>query len=149
MICSLITSVLLPDDSKLASRLASELSYEQENSNNDEEPEFLAAFKSSGVWSVEDKIGADEVALTRKFGNEQIKVLFSIADIDNAPESSSSASTNAKNGEEAAEDAAEEDQSEAEAEQGASLPIRTAITITKVRTFCTVAQTNAENLISL
>lgn len=83
------------------------------------------------MWEIEDKAGADEVALTRKFGNEKIRVLFSIADIDNQPETSSaSEESGADTAEEGTAEAAEQ---EAEAEQGASLPIRTAITITKVR----------------
>lgn len=111
------------------SRLESELSYERENSNPATEPPFLQAFKSQGVWTVEDKAGEDEVALSRKFGNEEIRVLFSIADIDNAPESAA-----AEEEAEAMPEAEEEEEGErsAEGEQGASLPIRTAITITKV-----------------
>lgn len=113
----------------MTSRLESELSYERENSNPDVEPPFLQAFKEHGIWTVEDKAGADEVALSRKFGNEEIRVLFSIADIDNAPESAAAT-------DEEAPYTAEQDEIDEEAgrdqDQGASLPIRTAITITKV-----------------
>lgn len=121
----------MADDAKLTSRLDSELSYERENSDPSVEPAFLQAFKEHGIWTVEDKAGADEVALSRKFGNEEIRVLFSIADIDNAPESA------AAEEEEGAfspdgEDAEADPEARAEAEQGASLPIRAAITITKV-----------------
>jgi len=45
------------------------------------EPEFLKSFKDNGVWNIEDAAGNDEVALTRKFGNEHIRLMFSIADI--------------------------------------------------------------------
>lgn len=84
----------------------------------------MKAFLAQGIWSIEDKAGADEIALKRKFGNEEIKVLFSIADIDNTPEDPP-----ANEGEEGEESEAEAD---AEEEQGPSLPIRTAITVTKV-----------------
>ncbi|KAL0579237.1 Mitochondrial acidic protein mam33, partial [Marasmius crinis-equi] len=46
-----------------------------------EAPEFLTAFKAQGVWEIEDTPYQDEVALTRKFGNETIRLMFSIADI--------------------------------------------------------------------
>lgn len=105
------------------------MAYERENSNPATEPPFLQAFKNQGIWTVEDKAGADEVALSRKFGNEEIRVLFSIADIDNAPESAA-AEEETEGLPEAEED--EDVERSAEAEQGASLPIRTAITITKV-----------------
>lgn len=114
----------------MTSRLESELSYERENSNPNVEPPFLQAFKEHGIWTVEDKAGADEVALSRKFGNEEIRVLFSIADIDNAPESAAAAEEEApypRDDDEEIDEEAGRDQ-----DQGASLPIRTAITITKV-----------------
>jgi len=111
-------------DGELCAKLTAELNYETENANPNEEPEFLQAFKSTGIWTIEDKAGADEIALTRKFGNETIKILFSIADIDNTPaDSANEAAT--EEGEEAAEGETEE------ASQNESLPIRTAITISK------------------
>lgn len=120
-----LTSICLvcPDDAALSSKLAAELEYENESSSPGSEPEFLTAFKSNGIWTIEDRPGADEVALKRKFGNEEIKVLFSIADIDNGPESSK---------DEAEDDAAEDAEQQAESAQGESLPIRTAITVSKV-----------------
>lgn len=113
----------------MVSRLESELSYERENSNPEVEPEFLQVFKDRGIWTVEDKAGADEVTLSRKFGNEEIRVLFSIADIDNAPESAAAEEENAFANE--AEEEVDPEEA-AQADQGPSLPIRTAITITKV-----------------
>lgn len=126
------------NDAALSAKLASELEYERnEGSDNaatsvesagQSEPEFLTAFKASGIWSIEDKSGADEVALTRRFGNEHIKVLFSIADIDNSPENENDPEH--EEGEEAA--AAEPaEESEEDDSSSESLPIRTAITISK------------------
>ncbi|CDU24643.1 probable Mrb1-Mitochondrial p32 Family Protein [Sporisorium scitamineum] len=75
-------------DAELSARLAQELSYEQENSNlfigdsPTNEPGFVTEFKQTGVWKLLDTPGQDEVLLERQFGNEHIKVLFSVGDID-------------------------------------------------------------------
>lgn len=67
-------------DVALASKLAEELQYETEAADK-VEPDFLTSFKSQGVWDVKDASGVDEVTLERKFGNETIRLMFSIADI--------------------------------------------------------------------
>ncbi|KAI0363674.1 mitochondrial glycoprotein [Pilatotrama ljubarskyi] len=67
-------------DVALAQRLGEELKYENEAAAPGE-PEFLKAFKESGTWAIEDTPGMDEVTLTRKFGNEDIRLIFSIADL--------------------------------------------------------------------
>jgi len=72
-------------DISLAQKLAEELQYEKEASKT-EDPDFLKTFKSHGVWTLEEIAGNDEVTLTRKFGNESIRVMFSIADVQNTPE---------------------------------------------------------------
>jgi len=41
----------------------------------------LASFQQQGVWEILDTPGNDEVFLTRKFGDENIRVMFSIADL--------------------------------------------------------------------
>ncbi|EJU02301.1 mitochondrial Mrb1 [Dacryopinax primogenitus] len=69
-------------DVALSSRLKEEIKYEAENSLA-AEPEFLKEFKGQNVWEIRDKEGHDDVELLRTFGNETIKVFFSIADIDN------------------------------------------------------------------
>ncbi|CBQ71449.1 probable Mrb1-Mitochondrial p32 Family Protein [Sporisorium reilianum SRZ2] len=75
-------------DAELSARLAQELAYEQENSNlfvgdsPTNEPGFVSEFKQTGVWKLIDTPGQDEVSLERQFGNEHIKVLFSVGDID-------------------------------------------------------------------
>ncbi|KAG8216920.1 putative regulatory protein suaprga1 [Butyriboletus roseoflavus] len=74
-------------DVVFSQKLAEELKYEKESAST-EEPEFLKAFKAQGVWTIEDVVGNDEVTLTRKFGNENIRVMFSIADIQNMEEES-------------------------------------------------------------
>ncbi|KAL7277135.1 hypothetical protein ACG7TL_008980 [Trametes sanguinea] len=72
-------------DVALAQRLTEELKYETEAAAPGE-PEFLKAFKAQGTWAIEDTPGMDEVTLTRKFGNEDIRLIFSIADLQTEQE---------------------------------------------------------------
>ncbi|KAH9923025.1 mitochondrial glycoprotein [Amylocystis lapponica] len=72
-------------DVTLSQKLAEELRYEKEAAA-EAEPDFLRTFKSQGVWTIEDVAGNDEVALSRKFGNETIRLMFSIADIQSEQE---------------------------------------------------------------
>ncbi|GAA5963661.1 hypothetical protein JCM3765_003536 [Sporobolomyces pararoseus] len=69
------------EPSPLSLKLAEEIKYETENSDQSE-PEFLTEFKSEGVWKIKDEPGSDEITLTRSFGNENIRLIFSISDID-------------------------------------------------------------------
>ncbi|KAA1474496.1 regulatory protein suaprga1 [Dentipellis sp. KUC8613] len=80
------TRVLGEADVALSTKLAEELQYEKEAAAEGE-PEFLKEFKSHGVWQVEDVAGNDEVILHRKYGNEDIRLIFSIADIQTPEES--------------------------------------------------------------
>ncbi|GAA5849966.1 hypothetical protein JCM5353_001674 [Sporobolomyces roseus] len=71
------------EPSSLSLKLAEEIKYETENSSSSSElPEFLNEFKQEGVWSIKDEAGSDEIVLTRTFGNENIRLIFSISDID-------------------------------------------------------------------
>ncbi|VDC01558.1 unnamed protein product [Peniophora sp. CBMAI 1063] len=82
-------------DPALSQKIAEEITFEKESSSA-EEPDFLKSFKANGVWEIQDTPGNDEVTLVRKFGNEEIRLVFSIADLhaqeepefdeDNAPE---------------------------------------------------------------
>ncbi|KAG9127347.1 Mitochondrial acidic protein mam33 [Ceratobasidium sp. 392] len=75
-------------DLSLSEKLHEEIKFELEAAKaNSDIPDFLRDFQSNGVWGIEDTEGNDEVALVRTFGNETIRVLFSIADID-APQDS-------------------------------------------------------------
>lgn len=75
-------------DDDLCASLQQEISYEREAAESqggaEVEPDWLQQFRSEGVWNIEDKPGSDEIALTRSFGNEQIRVLFSIGEIETA-----------------------------------------------------------------
>jgi len=102
-------------DVVFSQKLAEELKYEKEGIAT-EEPEFLKTFKAQGVWTIEDVEGNDEVTLTRKFGNENIRVMFSIADIQNMEEESEFDQEN--------EESAEEDHTQ-------TYPTRVSFSVTK------------------
>ncbi|KAM5543513.1 hypothetical protein V8D89_002764 [Ganoderma adspersum] len=112
-------------DVALMQRLEEELKFETaESAPGQAEPEFLKAFKAQGTWAIVDSPGLDEVTLTRKFGNEDIRLIFSIADIqsDQQPEFE-------EEGAEAAEESADE--------EGIALhsyPIRCSFSFTKAST---------------
>lgn len=115
------------DDSLVAS-LQQEIQYEREASEAaggaDAVPEWLSQFRSEGVWQIEDQPGSDEIALTREFGNESIRVLFSIGEIDTTDPTEDL-------------EADEADQmGSAEDEFEGSFPVRCAINITKVCGSC-------------
>ncbi|KAF9511638.1 hypothetical protein BS47DRAFT_1298674 [Hydnum rufescens UP504] len=111
-------------DLALSQKLAEELQFEKESTAQGEDvlvPAFLQAFKNAGTWTIEDKPGHDEVALTRDFGNEHIRLLFSIADIDAAQEESEF-------------DSQDEESQEDQPNTDAPYPIRVSISVTKVCT---------------
>lgn len=102
-------------DKELVSRLDNELKHEEEQAGSDPAvPEFLAEFNKDGLWTIEEKSGQDEVFLTRKHGNETIRVTFSISDVENEPVFD--------------EDEQGEDSEEA---IGSMFPLRCSISITK------------------
>jgi complement component 1 Q subcomponent-binding protein len=76
-------------DISLSQKLQEELLYEQEEATAktaDATPQFLKTFLEQGTWSITDTRGHDEVTLTRKFGDENIRVMFSIADLQSEEE---------------------------------------------------------------
>ncbi|KAF5310664.1 hypothetical protein D9619_007729 [Psilocybe cf. subviscida] len=101
-------------DQALSAKLQEELQYEKkELEAQDATPEFLKTFTEQGVWAIEDVRGNDEVTLKRKFGDENIRLMFSIADV--GPE-------------EEFENENEEDEDES---TSGPLPIRVSASITK------------------
>ncbi|CAO3685919.1 unnamed protein product [Umbelopsis ramanniana] len=72
-------------DSELVHKLDEEILYEKSN-DEPEQPAFIQEFLEANSFKLEDKPGMDEVTLTRSFGNEKIRVLFAISDINNAAE---------------------------------------------------------------
>ncbi|KAI8379780.1 mitochondrial glycoprotein [Radiomyces spectabilis] len=107
-------------DTDLAHKLNEELQYEK-STEEAEQPEFIKEFLQNNSFQLEDKLGQDEVSLIRTFGNEKIRVLFSISDINNAA---------ADDGFLPEEDMVEEG-AEADEEEVASFPVRVSVTIEK------------------
>lgn len=101
----------------MSQKLGEELAYEKESAQADT-PEFVKEFTAQGTWAIKDTKGADEVTLERHFGNETIRLMFSVADLD---------ATNENDAELEAENA----DSEAAPENITSTPLRVAISITK------------------
>ncbi len=56
-------------DGELASALAAEHAYETEGASSSK-PAFLQELEAEGVWSVSDTANADDVVISRKFGDE-------------------------------------------------------------------------------
>jgi len=104
-------------DIALSQKLKEELKYEKESLSEGSTPEFLKNFLEKGVWSISDVRGNDEVILTRKFGDENIRLIFSISDIQ--PE------------EDFEEEEPESDSESDVDENPAPYPVRAALTITK------------------
>jgi len=69
-----------PTDISLSQKLKEELKYEKE-SLPDPKPEFVKTFLQDGVWKIDDTLGHEEVTLSRKFGDENIRLIFSITDV--------------------------------------------------------------------
>ncbi|KAF8918745.1 mitochondrial glycoprotein [Mucidula mucida] len=73
-------------DSALSAKLKEEITYEIEGVSPKDVPDFIAEFKSKGIWKIEDHKYSEEIVLTRTFGNETLRATFSVADLRNEPE---------------------------------------------------------------
>ncbi|KAI4124330.1 MAG: hypothetical protein LQ338_004843 [Usnochroma carphineum] len=70
-------------DEELSAKLGYELRIEKETRDSDTLPANLQEYLDRSHFELEDIPGQEEVALTRKFGDESIRVTFSIADLNN------------------------------------------------------------------
>ncbi|OAL71722.1 mitochondrial glycoprotein [Trichophyton violaceum] len=70
-------------DVELAAKFQEELALETESGETEELPESVKYFLDNGPFEIIDKAGEEEVVLTRKFGDENIRVSFTIADLQN------------------------------------------------------------------
>ncbi|KAI5122105.1 hypothetical protein M0805_002227 [Coniferiporia weirii] len=104
-------------DGELVGKLKEELTYEREAAQSGV-PDFVKELTQQGVWTIDDVSGNDEVTFIRSFGNEQIRMMFSIADLDAAPETEYDVEGETAEGEPAEETIT-------------SVPIRVAISVTK------------------
>ncbi|KAK4056005.1 Mitochondrial acidic protein mam33 [Microbotryomycetes sp. JL221] len=131
---TLTSSAVRLESTPLSSKLMEEIKFEADNAQ-DSEPEFLKEFKQNSVWAIVDEPGADEITLTRNYGNENIRLLFSISDLDAEPEADE---TYLEEGEEEGATTSSADTGSGgvgeEATGGPtdeSFPVETSITITK------------------
>lgn len=124
-------------DKELAAKLASEYKIETEMKDHDGPPPAIQEFLANGPFSVTDVQGTDEVILERKFGNETIKITFSVSDMNNMDaeetsfEDEEGADSSGTNEPVSTTTTAEEEGEEDEDSDGASFPVRCHITIQK------------------
>ncbi|KAJ3813252.1 mitochondrial glycoprotein [Lentinula aff. lateritia] len=113
-------------DVALSNKLTEEMKYEKESMTDSpkEAADILEQFKAQGKWQIEDTSFNDEVTLTRKFGNENLRLTFSIVDIRGEQEDFDN---------EAASEENDEDGSQEE-EVLNTYPIRVSLTVTKSST---------------
>jgi len=64
-------------DKDLTQKLSEEINLEDEN-NTEQTPQFITEFLQNNSFKIEDHPGISEVTLTRTFGNEKIRVVFSV-----------------------------------------------------------------------
>lgn len=69
-------------DTELIAKLDAELELEKEMKGFEEMPECVKSFLGSGIFKVNDNPGHEEVELVRKFGDETIRIEFSISDLN-------------------------------------------------------------------
>ncbi|PGH16577.1 hypothetical protein AJ79_01683 [Helicocarpus griseus UAMH5409] len=78
-------------DLELAAKLNEELKYELRDSEVEKAPEDVRYFLETSPFQVQHKEGEDEVVLTRTFGDENIRVAFSLSDLQDLSEESDAA----------------------------------------------------------
>ncbi|KAF5876713.1 putative mitochondrial glycoprotein [Botrytis fragariae] len=69
-------------DAELVEKLASEIQMEEEMKEHEELPTSVKDYMENGPFEILDTPGQEEVVLTRSFGDEKIRVSFSIADLN-------------------------------------------------------------------
>ncbi|KAG6834558.1 hypothetical protein H0H93_008944 [Arthromyces matolae] len=108
------------NDVALVQKLSEELAYENEAmAQLPEQPGFLTQFLKTQPWEIEDIPGNDEVIMTRTFGNEKLRVMFSVADVEGAEEDFES------------EEQPENEETEDDEDPLHTFPIRASISVTK------------------
>ncbi|KAM0805483.1 regulatory protein suaprga1 [Usnea florida] len=70
-------------DQELSAKIESELQLEREMRDSEQLPSSLQDYLDSSSFELHDTPGREEVVLTRKFGDESLRVSFSIADLTN------------------------------------------------------------------
>ena len=68
---------LKPAAKDLSNKLQEEIGFESSPQERSQEAaEFIKAFKSKGIWEVEEKDGSKDIVIRRAFGKEKISVIF-------------------------------------------------------------------------
>ncbi|PGH19297.1 hypothetical protein AJ80_04050 [Polytolypa hystricis UAMH7299] len=70
-------------DVELAAKVQDEIALENEGGETDVPPESVQQYLDDSQFELHEKSGEEEVVLTRTFGNEKIRVSFTIADLQN------------------------------------------------------------------
>ncbi|KKZ62089.1 hypothetical protein EMCG_03452 [[Emmonsia] crescens] len=76
-------------DLELAAKLHEEMKYEENNSSVETPPESVQYYIDNSPFEIQHKEGEDEVVLTRTFGDEKIRVAFTLSDIQDLTENES------------------------------------------------------------
>ncbi|EDN07022.1 hypothetical protein HCAG_03553 [Histoplasma mississippiense (nom. inval.)] len=136
-------------DLELAAKLNEEMKYEQNDSSVETLPESVQYYIDNCPFEIQHKEGEDEVVLTRTFGDEKIRVAFSLSDIQDLTENDSAladehddldAPTNERQGrgsqvpvapEDKVSDADQEEEGFEDEDQVPSYPARVSVTIEK------------------
>ncbi|EEH03166.1 suaprga1 [Histoplasma capsulatum G186AR] len=136
-------------DLELAAKLNEEMKYEQNDSSVETLPESVQYYIDNCPFEIQHKEGEDEVVLTRTFGDEKIRVAFSLSDIQDLTENDSAladehddldAPTNERQGrgsqvpvapEEKVSEADQEEEGFEDEDQVPSYPARVSVTIEK------------------
>ncbi|MCJ1471667.1 hypothetical protein MMC13_000307 [Lambiella insularis] len=74
--------IVLPADQELSVKLQQELQLERDTNDSDELPPNITDFLDNSPFEIQDIPGQEEVTLTRSFGDEKIKISFSIVDLN-------------------------------------------------------------------
>ncbi|KAI9267465.1 mitochondrial glycoprotein [Sporodiniella umbellata] len=104
-------------DTELAHQLQEVIRFEN-TEGKCEPPAFVKEFLDSNIFHIEDKEGSDKVILKRTFGSEEIRVIFSISDINHTVE-------------EIIDERVPEEEYEELTYEGESFPVRATICISK------------------
>ncbi|TAQ85844.1 hypothetical protein B7494_g5849 [Chlorociboria aeruginascens] len=69
-------------DAELVAKLESEITLEKRLHENQSPPTSISDYLENGPFKITDTVGSEEVILTRTFGDEKIRISFSIADLN-------------------------------------------------------------------
>lgn len=120
-------------DKDLLAKIDNEIKHEEEQ--GEETPDYITSYLKSSPFQITDKPGSDEVTLTRKFGNEEIKIVFSVSDINSADEEEEldleDDMEDNQNSQQQNLSPSDEDEEEGDDLESLTFPVRCLITISK------------------